>query len=75
MLSDEHLKLGNHITMAPQRQIRFQPVLQSLKAKRFQSRDLGSREQIVRHLDKRRPTPQRERLVQFRADADIVAAG
>jgi hypothetical protein len=75
MLSNEHLKLGNHIPMAPQRQISFQPVLQSLKAKRFQARDLGSREQLVRHLDKRRPTPQRERLAQFRAGADIVAAG
>ena len=74
MRAHERLKLGDHLAVAAQRQIRVDAVLQRRQARLLQAGDLTLRERLVPEIRKRRAAPQTQRLPQARSRRGRVTA-
>jgi hypothetical protein len=61
---DQRPQLADQLAVAPERQIRLDPLLQGSKPELLQLRDRWLRERLVGEVRQRRPAPQPERLAQ-----------
>ena len=61
---DQRLELGDELGVAPEREIRLDPLLERDGAQLLEPRDLGLGERLVEEVGERRAAPERERLAQ-----------
>ena len=62
---DERLELGNQLCVAPQREIRIDPIFDGNEPELLETSDLRLGEGLVREVDERLTSPERESLAQL----------
>ena len=71
---DERLELGDELGVAPEREVRLDPLLERDEPELLEPGDLGLGERLVEEVRERRPAPERERLAQRALGRSRIAA-
>ena len=73
MTDDQLLEFGDDLGVPAERQVRVNPLLEGVQPLLLESRDLGAREAVARHVGERWSAPQPERVVQRPSRRVVVA--